>query len=56
MAVVKLASSTQESMSESLLRELHEVVAKPEYNQMQLAPLYGVIEMFKMQQYERNLL
>ena len=55
MSVVRIAASSQESMCESLLRELHAVVARPEYAEMRLAPLYGVIEMFKMQQYERNL-
>lgn len=53
--VVTLKTASTMSPTQKLMDELRTVMMKPEYDHITVAALLGILEMLKLEQYERNL-
>ena len=52
--VVTLKTASTVSPTQKLMDELRTVMMKPDYDHITIAALLGILEMLKMEQYERN--
>lgn len=52
--VVTLKTASTVSPTAKLMDELRSVMMKPDYDHITIAALLGILEMLKMEQYERN--
>ena len=52
--VVTLKTASTVSPTQKLMDELRSVMMKPDYDHITIAALIGILEMLKMEQYERN--
>lgn len=53
--VVSLKTASTTSPTLKLMNELRDVMMKPDYDHITIAALIGILEMLKMEQWERNV-
>ena len=53
--VVSLKTASTVSPTQKLMDELRSVMMKPDYDHITIAALIGILEMLKMEQWERNV-